>query len=40
MTREVILDIELTGLEIGKGDRIISLALVEMCDGKFTGNEK
>ncbi len=40
MARVVVLDAEFTGPDITKGDRIVSLALVEMCDDKFTGREK
>jgi len=36
--RELILDIESTGLYVSDGHRIIEIALVEQVDGKLTGN--
>lgn len=38
MLREVILDIETTGLDCETGDKIISVGIVEMIDGAPSGN--
>ena len=40
MTRLVVLDTELTGLDIHTGDRIIAVGLVEIFNRKITGVEK
>jgi DNA polymerase-3 subunit epsilon len=40
MARLVVLDTELTGLDIDTGDRIIAVGLVEIFNGKITGVEK
>ncbi len=37
-TRQVILDIETTGLDPTEGDRIIEIATVELLDRRVTGN--
>lgn len=39
MTRRVVLDVETTGLKVGKPDRVIEIACVEMEDTKVTGQE-
>lgn len=40
MTRVVVLDTELTGLDLADGDRVISVGLVEVFNGVATGVEK
>jgi|TARA_R110000868_G_scaffold290858_2_gene551093 DNA polymerase-3 subunit epsilon len=40
MTRVVVLDTELTGLELDDGDRVISVGLVEVFNGVVSGVEK
>lgn len=37
MLREIILDTETTGLYVDDGDRLISIGMVEMIDGRETG---
>lgn len=37
--KQIILDIETTGLDVSKGDRIIEFAAIEVIDRKLTGKE-
>lgn len=39
MTRRCVFDVETTGLKVGKPDRVIEVACVEMDDTLLTGNE-
>jgi len=36
--RQVVLDTETTGLEVGQGHRIIEIGCVELCNRRLTGN--
>lgn len=40
MTRQIVLDVETTGLYAAKGDRIVEIGLVEIIDRHITGKEK
>lgn len=37
MTRQVVLDTETTGLDVGQGDRVIEVGCVEIVDRRITG---
>ncbi|MEM7562325.1 MAG: DNA polymerase III subunit epsilon [Pseudomonadota bacterium] len=39
MTRQIVLDTETTGLEVGLGHRIIEIGCVEMVNRRVTGND-
>ena len=39
MTRQIVLDTETTGLEVGLGHRIIEIGCVEMVNRRITGND-
>ena len=38
MTRQIVLDTETTGIEIGQGNRIIEIGCIEMKNRRATGN--
>ena len=40
MTRTVVLDLEFTGLDVDGVDRIVSVGIVELFNGKATGKKK
>lgn len=40
MSRQIVLDVETTGLYSAKGDRVIEIGIVEIVDRQITGEEK